>query len=161
MKKVKLTIILLFAISLFYGQKNDLFKLTGAVKLLVSWDSNQKTPITFTSSTLDNFKIYHEQQGITLVVSYKNTSELLDQIGSSEGFIKVYEFNFDYDKDKEFIVFSRDSRNSSCRIFSKGLVKVIENFKSQLEGVAFKYFISTPHSNKDLATSSILKMMLS
>ena len=146
MKKLKLTIVLLFAVTFFYGQKTDLFKLTGPAKLLGSWEGEQKTPVTFTSSALDNFKIYQGQQGMMLSVLYKNTSELLEQIEGPEGSIKVYQFDFDNDKDMEIIVFSHDSRDTYCRIYkiSKGLVKIIGNFRPQFEAVVSKDFISLP-----------------
>lgn len=158
MKKSKLTIILLFVVTLFYGQKNDLYKLTGPAKLLGFWESGKNPTITFTSSALDNFKIYQGQQGMMLTVSYKSTSELLEQI-SDEGFIRVYEFDFDNDKDNEFIVFSQDSRISYCRIYkiSKGLVKIIGNFKPQFEIIVSKGFISFPYGGQGLSNDFYFK----
>lgn len=160
MKKITSTIALLFAMTIVYGQKNDLFKLTGPAKLLGSWGSGQKAPITFTSTAFDNFKIYQGQQGMMLTISYKNTSELLEQIeGLDGGFIKVYEFDFDNDKDKEIIVFSHDSGDAYCRIYkiSKGLVKIIGNFKCQFEVVVSKSFISFPYGGQGLSNNFYFK----
>jgi hypothetical protein len=159
MKKIKLTIALLFAVTLFYGQKDDLFKLTGPAKLIGSWAGEQKTPITFTSSALDNFKIYEGQQGMMLMVSYKNTSALLEQAEGPGCGIKVYEFDFDGDKEKEIIVFSHDASNASCKIYkmSKGLVKIIGNFRPQFEVVVSKDFISFPYGGQGLSTDFLFK----
>ena len=160
MKKITSTLVLLFAVTFLYGQKDDLFKLTGPAKLLGSWSSGQKAPMTFTSSALDNFKIYQGQQGMMLTVSYKNTSELLEQIeGPDGGSIKVYEFDFDNDKDKEIIVFSHDSRDAYCRIYkiSKGLVKIIGNFKPQFEVIVSKDFISFPYGGQGLSNDFYFK----
>jgi hypothetical protein len=153
MKKVKFTIVLLFAVASFLGQKNDLYKLTGPAKLIGSWEGDQKTPVTFTSSAQDNFKIYQGQNGMMLSVSYKNTFELLEQIEDPSGSIKVYQFDFDDDKDIEIIVFSYDSRATYCRIFkiSKGLVKIIGNFKPHFEALVSKDFISLPYGGQGLS----------
>lgn len=151
MKKTTSTVLLFFVVTLFYGQKNELFKLTGPAKLLGSWESGQKVPITFTSSASDNFSIYMGQQGILLKVSYKNTSELLaTNEGSENCGIKVYEFDFDNDKDNEIIIFSYNSPNSVCQIYkiSKGLVKIIGNFIPQFEVIVSKNFISFPYGSQ-------------
>lgn len=159
MKKVQLTIILLLAVTCFYGQKNDLYKLTGPAKLLGSWEGEQKLPMTFTSSASDNFKIYQGQQGTMLSVTYKNTSELLEQAEGPGCSIKVYEFDFDNDKEIEIIVFSHDSQSAYCRIYkmSKGLVKLIGNFKPQFQVVVSKDFISFPYGGQGLSNDFYFK----
>src|SRR5690606_15319943 len=111
-------------------------------KLIGSWKGGQNTPVPFTSSALDNFKIVNGQQGMMLSVSYKNTAEFLDQVDGAEASIKVFEFDFDNDKDKEFIIFSHDSNGNTCKIYkiSKGLVKLLGNFKPQYEVIVSENF---------------------
>ena len=94
-----------------------------------------------------------------LIVSYKNTSELLEIIGGDGGSIKVYEFDFDNDKDVEIIVFCHEAREVSCKIFktSKGLVKMIGNFKPQFEVVVSKNFISFPYGGQGFSNDFYYK----
>jgi hypothetical protein len=160
MKKLSSTILLMLIVSFLYSQRSDLPTLKGPAILIGSWEGGKKTPITFTSSAQDNFRIYQGQQGMMLTVSYKNTSELLEQIdGPDDGFIRVYEFDFGNQRDREFIVFSHDARNTNCRIYkiSKGLVKIIGNFKPAFEVVVSKDMISFPYGGQGFSNDFYFK----
>lgn len=155
MKKIQLTFVLLFVVTSFYSQNNDLYKLTGSAKMLGSWEGEIKNPITFKSSSQDNFKIAIGQQGMMLTLEHKSKSIILDQIEKpeQEGFIKVYEFDFDNDNDSEIIVFSRDYTQAYCRVFkiSNGLVEMIGEFSPQFEVIVSKNFINFPYGGQGLS----------
>lgn len=159
MNKITLTLLFHFIILFFYGQKDNLCKLTGPAKLIGSCKSNQKFPKTFTSSTSDTFKFYQAHVSTLLAVTYKNTSEILLQTDVENFLIEVYEFDFDNNSDKEIIVFGYDSHDIFCKVYktSKGLVKLIGNFKPQFEVIISKEFISFPYGGQGLSDDYYFK----
>ena len=158
MKKNLFTFISLLIINFSFGQKDEPFIVTGQVKLLGSWSTGQKTEMTFKSSALDQFKMSAFQGGIGVSVVYKNTSENLGGLDISNNgdnqSIKVYEYDFDNDGDKEIILVAGEGFSKiNVRVMkiSKGLVKLIGNFKPQYKIVVSKNFISFPYGGMGLS----------
>jgi hypothetical protein len=128
----------------------------GPAKLLGAWTKDNNKEISFTSSGLENFKIYQGQQGAILTVNYKNTKEVLAQTSESSDDrhgIKVYEYDFDNDKDLEYIVISSDKPmdiNVQIYKISKGLTKLIGSFNAQRDIIVSRNFISFPFGGQGL-----------
>jgi hypothetical protein len=135
----------------YYSQEFESFEVKGPVKLLGSWSDKANKVSEFGSSSGEKFKIYKGQQGITLQVITKTNGEILSQVDGSYGTtgraIKIYEFDFDNDRDFEYIVVSAYSPiEIEVQVFkiSKGLIKLIGNFKAQHDIVVSKNFILFP-----------------
>src|SRR5690554_6557523 len=149
MKKHFLFVFTIFSSLLIQGQT---FEVNGDVKLIATWSRSTSDEVYGLLSSGDKLTIKVRQVTIDVFVTHKNLGRRLASIYdgdyADEFFIKVYEYDFDNDGQKEIIIAYYDTGASTIvEVFrySNGLSERVGNFGAQYQITIDKNTIDIPN----------------
>lgn len=155
--------IILFAITSF-GQTEERFSVKGTAKLIVTWKGETPKDVSGILSSGDKISISMRQVGIYVDVIHKNIGKQLVSAGGEDvlesTIIKVYEYDFDSDGQKEIIVIhSPEFSIAAIEVFkySGGLSERVGNFNGQFDIVLDKNTIYLPIGSQGIGNEYLYK----
>ena len=162
-KKHFLFVFTIFSSLLIQGQT---FEVNGDAKLITTWFRSKPKEVGELLSSGDKLSIRRGQSTTDVFVFYKNSGRRLASIDdgdyADEFFIKVYEYDFDNDGQKEIIIAYYDAGASTIvEVFrySNGLSERVGKFYAQLEMTVNKNSLHIHHAlgRKNLDNEYIYK----
>jgi hypothetical protein len=162
------TLIYIFTILLLsttvYGQTEERFKVKGTAKLIATWTGKTLNDAYGSLTSGDKVSITRGQIGIYVTVSHNNVGKKLVAKGGEDvlenTIIKVYEYDFDSDGQKEIIVIhSPEFSFVTVEVFkySGGLVERIGNFNGQFDIMLDQNTIYLPYGSQGLYDGYLYK----
>jgi len=156
------TMILLMTKS--YGQTVDRFKVKGTAKLIATWAGKTSNDASGTLTSGDKISITTRQIGIYVILIHNNVGKQLVSTGGDDilesTVVKVYEYDFDSDGQKEIIViYSPEFSLVTIEVFkySGELVERVGNFEGQYDIVLDKNTIYLPFGSQGLGNEYLYK----
>lgn len=165
MKKLTIfTTAFLFSIFAF-GQTKEMerFTVKGTAKLIATWTGKTPNDASGTLTSGDKIQIQSRQIGVRVLAIHNNVGKQLVQAGGEDikdEIIKVYEYDFDTDGQKEIIVIhSSEFSVTTVEVFkySGGLAERVGNFNAQFDIVLDKNTIYLPYGSQGLGDEYLFK----
>ncbi len=160
MKKLISIVTVILFIASSYCQAEERFKIKGTAKLIAVWDGETLNDALGTLASGDKISIAtREEVGVYVNVVRNNVTKQLVAIEGSEEVlektvIKVYEYDFDSDGQKELIVVhSPEFSITTVEVFrySGGLVERVGNFSGEIDILLDKNTIHLPYGSQGLS----------
>ncbi len=159
-KKIMKKLIPLFAFFLIstiaYGQTEERFKVKGTAKLIATWTGKNPNGASGKLSSGDKVSIMRRQNGIGVSVIHNNVGKQLVKILENNlevTIIKVYEYDFDKNGQKEIIVIHSPIFSFlTVEVFkySGGRAERIGNFNGQFKIILDENNIYLPYGSQGL-----------
>jgi hypothetical protein len=157
MKTIIFITAFLFLSTGIYGQSEERFIVKGTAKLIATWSGKTLYDASGTLASGDKISITTRQIGIYVNVIHNNVGKQLVTTGGEDvlesTIVKVYEYDFDSDGQKEIIVIhSPEFSIVTVEVFrySAGLTERVGNFNGQFDVILEKNSIYLPYGSQGL-----------
>ena len=164
MKKLMFIATVLLFVTTAYGQTEERFKVKGTAKLIATWTGKTPNDASGTLTSGDKISITTRQIGIYVTVIHNNIGKQLVVTGGDDvlenTIVKVYEYDFDSDGQKEIIVIhSPEYSVATVEVFkySGGLAERVGNFNGQFDIILDKNTIYLPYGSQGLGDEYLYK----